>query len=543
MSMRTRDNIILIGFSYSGKSMVGRKVAKRLGWSFVDTDEEITKLAGKDIPQIFALDGEEHFRELERGVLNKACRGQNAVIATGGGAVLDEANRELMRESGVIICLEVGAETIYQRLLKNGEGSSGPLRPLLAAQDPLRRIRELKAFRQPYYDLADWKVGTDDLTVEEVSNEVIRHWNFRDASCVVRVAGGSYPLFINRGLLEELGERMKGMGLLGKVSIISDQAVFSLYGARARESLERADFGVNFLALPPGETSKTIENAIKIYDFLIERRVERNDIIVALGGGVVGDLAGFVAATFLRGLPLVQVPTSLIAMVDASIGGKTAVNRPGAKNLIGVFYQPKVVLADVETLLTLPHRELISGWSEVIKHAMILSPELLRFLEERAEELLELNLEVAAEAIRLSASLKAEVVSEDEKERGRRIILNYGHTLAHGLEAATGYAHFLHGEAVAVGMMGAAIISHELGLLSSEVVERQRTLLERFGLPTRCSGVNIDSVLGAMELDKKVRSGKIRWVLLGEVGQPVIRDDVPRDVVLGVIRDLLKGNA
>jgi 3-dehydroquinate synthase len=294
------------------------------------------------------------------------------------------------------------------------------------------------------------------------------------------------------------------------------------------------------MAVPEGERSKSFETAVSIYDWLVNFHAERNDCIVALGGGMVGDLAGFVAATFLRGLSLVQVPTSLTGMVDAAIGGKVAVNHPQAKNLIGAFYQPRLVLADTGTLTTLPRQELVSGCAEVVKHAMIRDPRLLEYLEERAEGLLMLDKAITSEVVSRSAAIKARIVSEDEKEQGIRVILNYGHTIGHGLEAATNYGRFLHGEAVAIGMMGAAMISRQVGLLFQEVVDRQKALLQRFGLPTTCSGVDIESLLKAMELDKKVVGKKVRWVLLSGIGKPVVRDDIHREEAVSAIHKLLQ---
>lgn len=256
---------------------------------------------------------------------------------------------------------------------------------------------------------------------------------------------------------------------------------------------------------------------------------------------MVGDLAGFVAATFLRGVPFVQAPTTLLAMVDASIGGKTAVNHPKAKNFIGSFYQPRLVAADVQTLATLPARELTSGWAEVIKHAFILDAEGVSLLEDQAEDLMRLKPEVVTAAIRRSAAVKARIVSEDEKERGRRTLLNYGHTIAHGLETATDYERFLHGEAVAMGMAGAASIGQKLGILSAKDAKRHRALLEKFGLPTQCAGVDARAVLKAMEFDKKVRAKAIRWVLLASLGQAIIRSDVPQAVVREVVGQLVGG--
>lgn len=543
MRKSKKANIILTGFSFTGKSVVGKEVAWRLGWNFMDSDEEIVALARKSIPDIFAQDGEEHFRKLERQVLQRACKEKETVIAIGGGAIVDQRNRELFVRSGVVICLEAKPQTIYERLLANQKTSS-VVRPLLAVADPLVRITQLKASRQPYYATADWSVYTDSLPIDEVVDEVVRGFEQArarpgDAPFVATTPTESYPVFVGWGLLDDLGRRMRQVGLSGYANIISDENVFSHHGDRAKKSLEQAGFAVQFFLVPPGETTKTIDTAVKLYDWLVTRHTERVHAIVALGGGMVGDLAGFVAATFLRGLPLVQVPTSLIAMADAAIGGKVALNHPQAKNLIGAFYQPRLVIADVSTLTTLPKRELISGWAEVVKHALILDPDFLEFLDANANGLVALEAEATTEAIKRSASLKARVVGEDEKERGRRMILNYGHTIAHSLEAATEYERFLHGEAVAIGMTGAAMLSERLGLISQDIVARQGRLIKRFGLSTTCSNVDRDAVLKAMALDKKVREQAIKWVLLEGISQTVFRDDVSREDVVGVLQEIL----
>jgi 3-dehydroquinate synthase len=357
---------------------------------------------------------------------------------------------------------------------------------------------------------------------------------------MVETKTASYPVFVGWGILGSLGEKMKGVGLSGIANIISDENVFLIYGTQVKKTLEKAGFAVNCCVVPPGEASKNMAQAVKIYDFLIERRAERNDVIVALGGGMIGDLAGFVAATFLRGLPWLQVPTSLIAMTDASIGGKVAVDHTRGKNLIGAFYQPRLVLADGKALATLPNREFTSGWAEVIKHGLILDADLLQLLEDKARYLVRLKPDITSEVIARSAAIKCQVVSQDERETGKRIILNYGHTIAHGLEAASKYELFLHGEAVAIGMMGAARLSHRLGLLPPDAVERQKTLLQRFGLPTECSGVPLTDVISAMELDKKVRGKAMRWVLLEDIGKAIVRNDVPAKEALNVLKEVVK---
>ncbi|UCH50909.1 MAG: 3-dehydroquinate synthase [Chloroflexota bacterium] len=550
---KATNNIALIGFSATGKSVIAMKVAERLKWMSIDTDDEIAKLSGKTIPEIFKQDGEDKFRQLEHKVLSQACQKKQAVIATGGGAIVDPKNQKLLLDTSVVVCLEARPETIHQRLLHDSlYSASHVVRPLLAGDNPLERIKQLKATRQPYYAIADWTVHTDNLTLDEVSQEVIKGWQYVskhhrskqstkiDSVCMVETNIASYPVFVDWGILDKLGEKMTQAGLSGTANIISDETVFSIYGTQVKKTLEKAGFIVNCFAVPPGEASKNIAQAVKIYDFLIEHRVERNDVIVALGGGMVGDLAGFAAATFLRGLPWIQVPTSLIAMTDASIGGKVAVDHPQGKNLMGAFYQPSLVLADVRTLTTLPQRELTSGWAEVIKHGLILDADFLQLIEGNVKDLIKLKQSITSKVIARSAAIKCQVVSEDERETGKRTLLNYGHTVAHGLEAAGKYDRFLHGEAVAIGMMVAARLSQRLGLLSPHSVEHQKSILRKFGLPTDCSGVPLTDVLAAMELDKKVRGKAIRWVLLEDIGKAVIRSDIPKKEVLNVLKGIIE---
>jgi 3-dehydroquinate synthase len=548
----TGRNIILIGFSTTGKTRVGSEIARRLGWQLADTDNRIVEMAGKPIEHIFAEDGEPKFREYEKVALKEACGHGRAVVACGGGVVVDPANRELLSDSGVVILLEARPETIYQRLASNIDDE---VRPLLAGDDPMQNIRLLKEKRQALYDEAsDWTVRTDNLTIEEVCDEVLRGWYYGirrkddiysanvDASgstSVVVTATGAYPVFVGYGILDQLGAKLKDAGLSGALSVISDDNVYNIYGKRVEKNLKDAGYKVGSYTAPAGEQSKSLDVAAKIYDWMVERRVERGSVVVALGGGMVGDLAGYVAATYLRGLPLVHVPTSLLAIVDASIGGKVAVDHAKGKNLIGSFYQPQLVLSDVEILKTLPPRELTSGWAEIIKHALILDKDLFEFLDSNAQKLLELDKEATVEAVASSAAIKAGVVSLDEKETGLRTILNYGHTIAHGLEAASGYDRFLHGEAVAIGMMGAAMISRRLGHISSEIVEKQKAVLEKFSLPINYTSIDYTKVLQAIELDKKVRDKKVRWVLLEDIGRTVVKNNVPQKLVSEVIEDLI----
>lgn len=345
-------------------------------------------------------------------------------------------------------------------------------------------------------------------------------------------------LLVGQGLVSCLGQQLRLAHLEGAAFVVSDANVFPLYGEPVCASLRDAGYRVHSYVVPPGEASKANEQAWLIYDWLIEHRAERRDCIVALGGGVVGDLAGYVAATYLRGVPLVQVPTTLLAQVDSSIGGKVAINHPKGKNLIGAFYQPTLVLVDTTVLATLPPRELRAGWAEVAKTAMILDPELLDFLEQHVDSLLRAEPRLTAHAVDRCLQLKGQVVLEDEREQGRRVILNYGHTIAHGLEAACGYGTLLHGEAVAIGMVGAARLSQRVGILSDEVVARQESLLRRFGLQVRAPGVSVRAVHEAMKLDKKSRDREIQWVLLESTGNVRVMTDVSPGLVSEVLAEL-----
>ncbi len=399
-------------------------------------------------------------------------------------------------------------------------------------------------------------VRTDGLTLDEVAEEVVAAWQRRSATLLgrserqseavnagrpasrdpdlaaeVTAAGGAYPAYAGWNAVERLPAWLRAAGLGPVVHVIADRRVAELHGERLLAALAAGGLETHLHALPMSEAAKSLEVAATLYDRLVAARAERRHVVLAFGGGVATDLGGFVAATYLRGMPLVQVPTSLLGMVDAAIGGKVAVNHREGKNLIGAFYQPRLVVADAALLRTLPPRELASGWAEVIKHALILDPELLEWLEAEAPALLALEPEPLVRVLRRSIAIKARVVSADEREDGLRMILNYGHTVGHALEAATGYTTLLHGEAVAVGMAAAAAIAVELGLIDRELEARQNALIARFGLPLRAPGVDPEAVLARMRLDKKVSGRTLRFILLTGAGRTVIRSDVPEATV------------
>jgi 3-dehydroquinate synthase len=355
----------------------------------------------------------------------------------------------------------------------------------------------------------------------------------------VRTASRTYPVIVGPGALATVPAQLAAVGLDGRLRLIADAAVYARYGGALEAALRAAGREVSSQTIPPGEQSKSLAQAEALYDWLLAEGVERRDVVLALGGGVAGDLAGYVAATILRGIRFVQVPTTLLAQVDASIGGKVAVDHPRGKNLIGAFHQPSLVVADTSTLATLPPRELAAGWAEVVKTAVILDAALFELLEREADALRALRPGPTETAIRRCMELKAVVVGEDERESDRRAILNYGHTVGHAVEAATAYGRYLHGEAVAIGLVAAARIAVELGLFGADVAARQRALLERFDLPTGAPGVDRGAVRAAMGLDKKARAGQLAWVLPTRLGDVTVRRDVPEALVERALDEVL----
>ncbi len=354
----------------------------------------------------------------------------------------------------------------------------------------------------------------------------------------VNVALGSkgYPVYIGSGLLAWAGSCLKERGFNGRLVVITDSTVKKLYGDMLSQALEGGGFQVNILEVPLGEEQKTLENAGRLYRELTAVHAERSTPVLALGGGVIGDLAGFVAATYQRGVPLVQLPTTLLAQVDSSVGGKVAVDHGQLKNMIGAFYQPEMVIADTNTLPSLPEEELVNGLAEVIKSAAIRDGRFLSFLEENMEKIKSFDVNSLEEVVFQTVGIKAAVVAEDELDMGLRHILNYGHTIGHAVESVSDFK-IKHGNAVAIGMVAATRLSHRLGLLDEGVVKRLRQLITRAGLPVEIPDLGIEEIMQAMQHDKKVREGRVEFVLLKSIGDTVVTDDVSPSLIREVLAE------
>ena len=422
-----KNIVFLTGFSGTGKTTTGRKVAELLNWRFLDIDEEISLDIGQDIRQIFSNLGESTFRDLEHKKLLEIVVGDNLIISTGGGILTDPRNQPVMSEMGTTICLEASADMIANRL-KHDESSQ--IRPMLKEDLSRESISKLKASRQQLYSQADWTIYTDKLSPKAVANEIFRAIRLLDQSedteildiapkelsSVVDTKNGKYPIWVAQGNLEQVGIRLKKLINPSVGYVITDQGA-NRYAREVQKSMESSGIESHSFTMEPGEEHKKLSTVELIYKWLAERKAERGHAIVAVGGGVVGDLAGYVAATYLRGIPVVHVPTTLLAMMDSSIGGKTGVDLTQGKNLVGSFHQPQFVLVDTNTLQTLPKRILTEGWAEGLKHGLALDKSLLESFEKNASALKKLDLDVTTKLIKHSISIKAQKVTEDEFEK------------------------------------------------------------------------------------------------------------------------------
>lgn len=531
IGQQARNNIILVGMMGAGKTTVGKLLAKQLGKHFIDSDEEIQRRTGVTIPHIFDVEGEAGFRSRESCVIQELLEGDNIVLATGGGAILSPQNRAAMKRHGIVVYLKSSVHDLWQRTRHDHN------RPLLQTENPRAKLQELHDLRDPLYtEAADVIIHTGKQSVQLLL-EKLQH-RLEDMEQItenegamqtlkVGLAERSYPIHIGSRLLERI-ELLLPHIPRKRAIVVSNTTVAPLYLEKLSDGLNAHGVRVESVILPDGEQYKSGESLNTIYDALLTARSERGTPLIALGGGVIGDITGYAAATYLRGVPFIQIPTTLLSQVDSSVGGKTGINHPLGKNMIGAFYQPQVVLADTSTLNTLPDKELRAGIAEVIKYGLIRDLPFLEWLEANIDKLLARDTGALQYAIARSCQNKAEVVGNDERESGERALLNLGHTFGHAIENGMGYGVWLHGEAVAAGTIMAADLSQRMGWLSAQDVARVRKLFERSGLPVISPKLGAEKYLNLMGLDKKVADGKIRFVLLKSLGSAVMTGDVPQ---------------
>ncbi len=506
------QKIFLYGPPGSGKSTLGKLLAQNLDLPFVDLDCEIVAVAGMSISQLMAEQGEGAFRELESKTIEKVCASdQGGIFALGGGALLRSENRSRVETAGKVFFLEVGLEALISRLSPDESG-----RPLLAG-DPANRLKGLLERRKEHYDSFALRVvnmcrsgpKTPEQMAWEIQQKLGRYH--------VRGMGPGYDVLVEPGGLDRLGKLLSERGLTGSVIVVCDENVAPHYAERALEALGVAGFSARVLIIRPGEEYKTLETVTSLWRGFLEAGLDRHSVVVALGGGVVGDLAGFAAATFMRGCQWVTVPTTLLAMLDASMGGKTGFDLPEGKNLIGAFYPPRLVLADPQVLSTLPEAELRSGLAEVVKHGVISDPELFDLCA-RGWEVVKADL---PEIVRRAIGVKVQVIGQDPFEKGLRAALNLGHTVGHALEIVSQF-RLRHGEAVAIGMVAEARLAEKLGLSEAGggLSDQIQAVLAGLGLPTEIpADLSVSAILQSMKLDKKKERQVVKFALPVKIGQ------------------------
>lgn len=509
--MSSAEIIFLYGPSGSGKSSLGRQLAQDLDLSFFDLDKSIQASSGLTIPQIFESEGEASFRRRETEELAKVIQEGKGVIALGGGALTAPEARRLAETSGTILLLNAPFEVLLSRLQ---QAQQGPLdeveeRPLLSG-DLAARLQEMLQRRRDHYASFPLSLDTGGLTHQEASWQAQVRLGMYHLSAM----GPAYDVRAVPGLLNSLGETMLERGLRGPVALVTDENVGAHHGQRARASLEAAGYAVSLLTFPAGEAHKTIQTVQELWAGFLAAGLERGSTVVALGGGVVGDLAGFAASAYLRGVRWVNVPTSLLAMVDSSLGGKTGADLPQGKNLIGAFYPPALVLADADLLASLPAVELRSGMAEVIKHGILGDPALFDLTSQGIPDDL-------VALVRRAMAVKVRVIEIDPYERGLRAALNLGHTVGHAVELVSNF-ELRHGEAISIGLVAEARLAEKLRIAESGLSEVIASALVNAGLPvTIPPEMDRQAVIRATGVDKKRSGGKSRFALPVRIGEAV----------------------
>ena len=519
-----KRHIFLYGPPGSGKSFVGAQLANQMQCPFVDLDEKIENRVGTSVADFFREHTEAEFRQIEFETLQQACmQDAGAVIALGGGALLRADSQTLAEQTGQIVCL-MGASDVLWAHIENEPGK----RPLLADDGRLQLETVLNNRAEHYRQFPVIKV--DGLNPNQITDAI----QIQTGRFFVSGMGNGYPVIVRIGSRNQIGEYLQALGLQGPVAVVTDQQVGKFYMDTIKDNLESSGFSTKGIVIPAGEQNKNMETVQVIWDQMLAAGLERGSTVLAVGGGVVTDMAGFAAATFLRGVSWVACPTSLLGMVDASLGGKTGVDLPQGKNLVGAFYPPKMVIVDPEMLATLPDVELKNGMAEVLKHGIISNTDIVDLC-------LEMNWkEVVPSMIPTIMVAKISVINADPYEKGSRATLNLGHTIGHAIELESGF-QIRHGEAIGLGMLAESGIALKLGLCHTELPNIIFQALHNLGLPTKLSSsINTDRIINAMQNDKKKSGEKIKFALPRQIGTVGYGDQVYEQLVRDAILELQK---
>ncbi|HJP87604.1 MAG TPA: bifunctional shikimate kinase/3-dehydroquinate synthase [Candidatus Limnocylindrales bacterium] len=539
--------LVVVGLPGSGKTAVGRRVAARHDATFVDIDDEIERAAGVRIPEIFEAEGEAGFRRRERAAIDALGAPDSSgrltrVVAPGGGAIVDPRNRWRLFRGRRVAWLDVRTEVLAQRLRR-----SPNVRPLIAGRDPMGAIRDLSATRAPFYQAGSRVVGVAEMSAVIQAVDELTQEASSDGTVLLRQESRLGRLVIGHGILvSELAAALRDLEA-GRAVLVSEPGAWAAVGERLAGGLAAAGVPVEHVLLPQGEDAKRLAVIEQAANELARLRVERREPIVALGGGALGDAAGFLAATYLRGIPFMQVPTTLVAQIDSSIGGKTGVDLAAGKNLLGAFHQPASIVIDISVLGSLETRQRRAALAEAVKMAALGDERLFATLESEGNAIAAGDRSATdsgalAEVVERAARAKVDVVLADERESGARMSLNLGHSLGHAFEAAAGFSGLLHGEAVAYGLRAAARIGEARAVTPQARAARIERLLDALELGTAPIDLDLAEVLGFMATDKKRAGGSLRWVLPTADGY-AIDAAVPNDLVRSVARDVLAGRS
>jgi len=531
----TKRNIVITGFMGTGKTSVGRELARRLGRKFVDMDEVLVKRLGTSIGEVFRQHGEGLFRRQEARLVAELGRQKGLVIATGGGTVLLPENRQDLSRNGELICLESAPEVVIRRLEVPGD------RPLILEGKPRERIYRLLELRRGSYAMVPRHIDTSHLTVYQVVERILSHLGLDEYRILVHHGEVGYQVFVEQGILANLRQRLPYVIPSSRCVIVTNPTVKRLWGKTLCQALKGEDLACEFITIPDGERHKNLTTVGRIYDHLVRLKAERNTCLVSFGGGVVSDLVGFAASTYMRGVPVLHIPTTLLAQGDAAIGGKTGFDHPLSKNLIGTFHHPVAVFADPLVLRTLPLRHIRNGLAEFIRSALIGSEDLLSEIERNKKKLLAKEPKALESVIRKCARIKAEIVSRDPYEKGLRRKLNLGHTIGHALETMGEYRTLLHGEAVGIGLVVALRLAVRRAMCDPALAERVVSLLKSLGLPTELPKSDEEKLWNVLLLDKKTKNGRPTFVLPRKVGEVETVEGLTRHEVIETLKELKGG--
>lgn len=528
-------NIILTGMMGVGKTTIGEKLAQKLNLDFLDLDQYIEKKTQLKITQIFSKYGEPYFRRLEKNFCKEIAQKRNLVISTGGKTLLNKENLKIFSSSGIIITLLSSPDIILKRIQKGGNA-----RPLLASSQS-KKFYEIYRKRELHYLNLPNKIDTTSLNKEKVVDEILKLIKGQVKKIEMTLGGNRSSVIVKKGLVNDIGSCLKDTIQEKRVFILSDNKVFGIHGKKILKELERIHLKSSVFLLQPGERQKNIRTAEKIYHWLLKERASRSSVLVCFGGGVISDLGGYTASTFHRGVKLVNIPTTLLSQIDASIGGKNGINLQETKNQIGTFYFPSLILIDPLFLITLDTQYMKEGMIEAMKAGIIGDHKLFLIIKKNANQVILKDLKLLEEVIKRAMGVKLNIVHQDPYEKGIRRILNLGHTFGHALEGYFNYGQISHGQAVGLGMICASKMGMLMNIATEKILSEIKEILKVMKMPLYLENLDVSKILSLMECDKKRKEDRISFIIPKKMGEAVTRKNVNKNIITESLKEISHG--